>query len=166
MFRLLHASRHPTLPSTTEPTLTLHVPAYGVLYCPKPSLRIERISTSNPHEDHDVAGPSQARPGVGETDDEGTYITHPNELRGELEINIPHDHSHTHQQRSGHSGWNSAGHGSGGKRCKAIRVGYRTIARLNMGPERGWEEDVIFERDIGDMAGSAEGIWLEEGITR
>ena len=35
-----------------------------------------------------------------------------------------------------------------------------------MGPARGWEEDVIFERDSEHRAATSEGIWLEEGITK
>jgi hypothetical protein len=45
-------------------------------------------------------------------------------------------------------------------------VGLKTIARLAMGPERGWEEDVLFERESMHRSGNEEGIWLEEGITK
>jgi len=66
-------------------------------------------------------------------------------LHGELDIHVP----------------------PGGKRrCKAIRVGLRTVARLNMGPTRGWEEDVIFERKCEVIGGTADGLWLEEGLQR
>jgi hypothetical protein len=54
----------------------------------------------------------------------------------------------------------------GRRRCKAIRVGVQTLARLNMGPTRGWEEDVIFERKCEMLSGTSEGLWLEEGIQR
>jgi hypothetical protein len=42
----------------------------------------------------------------------------------------------------------------GRRRCKSIRVGLRTTARLNMGPSRGWEEDVIFERKCEVLSGT------------
>lgn len=45
-------------------------------------------------------------------------------------------------------------------------MGYKTVSRLAMGVERGWEEDCIFERDSEHRGGSSEGIWLEEGITK
>lgn len=166
MLRLLHASKHPTTPSPSEPTLTLHVPAYGVLYLPRPSLNTERNNDLADPEATSEAGPSQSD-GV-----DSTYLSHPNELRGELEINIPPLQPQsrrgsgsvvTHPQHQGQGQGQSR---RGGKRCKAIRVGWRTVVRLAMGPERGWEEDVIFERDLGNVAGSSEGIWLEEGITR
>lgn len=53
----------------------------------------------------------------------------------------------------------------GGRRCKAIRVGMRTIANLNMGGDRGWEEDTIFERKVEMMAGTADGVLLAEGVS-
>lgn len=56
--------------------------------------------------------------------------------------------------------------GSGRRRCKAIRVTYRSVARLNMGPMRGWEEDVIFERKCELVCGTSEGIILGEGLSR
>jgi hypothetical protein len=66
-------------------------------------------------------------------------------LHGELDVHIP----------------------AGGKRrCKAIRVGLRTKARLNMGPTRGWEEDVIFERKCEVFGGNSDGLWLDEGLQR
>lgn len=49
-------------------------------------------------------------------------------------------------------------------RCRSIRVGMRTICRLDMGPVRGWEEDTIFETKVELMAGNSEGIILMEGI--
>lgn len=66
-------------------------------------------------------------------------------LRGELDVYIP---------------------SGGSRRCKSIRVGLRTTARLNMGPTRGWEEDVIFERKCEVLSGSSEGMWLDEGVQR
>lgn len=56
--------------------------------------------------------------------------------------------------------------GSGQRRCKSVRVGVRTKARLFMGPGRGWEEDVIFERKVELLGGNAEGMLLDEGIQR
>jgi hypothetical protein len=54
----------------------------------------------------------------------------------------------------------------GKRRCKTIRVGLKTLARLNMGPTRGWEEDVIFERKCEMLSGTSEGLCLGEGIER
>lgn len=62
--------------------------------------------------------------------------------RGELEVMIPGDMV----------------------RCKSIRISFRTILRLAMGPERGWEEDVIAERSL-DME-EPDGIVLHAGINR
>lgn len=64
------------------------------------------------------------------------------DLRGELEIDVPK--------------------GMGRKRCRAIRLTLRNICRLNMGPGRGWEEDVLFQRTI-EVKGA---IILEEGVQR
>jgi hypothetical protein len=52
------------------------------------------------------------------------------------------------------------------RRCKSVRVGLRTKVRLNMGAERGWEEDTIFERKVEMMGGNADGILLDEGMQR
>ena len=52
------------------------------------------------------------------------------------------------------------------RRCKSVRVGVRTKCRLHMGPGRGWEEDVVFERKVEMMGGNAEGIVLDEGMQR
>ncbi|ORY27000.1 hypothetical protein BCR39DRAFT_560276 [Naematelia encephala] len=67
------------------------------------------------------------------------------EVNGELEIIVP-------------DGW-------GPKRCKAIRVGIKSLAKLDMGPERGWEEDKIFHREV-ELHGVEEGIILHEGTQR
>jgi len=107
-----------------SPTLTLHVPAYGVLYLTRPPP--DSSSTYDPEAESD-------RPSTSNT------------LRGELEINVPRN---------------------GRRRCKSIKVGIQTICRLAMGPERGWEEDVIFERESSHRSGNEEGIWLEEGVTK
>jgi hypothetical protein len=53
-----------------------------------------------------------------------------------------------------------------GMRCKAIRTVFRTTTRLFMGPGRGWEEDVIFERKTELIGGSDEGIELSVGAQR
>lgn len=105
------------------PTLTLHVPAYGVMYLQRPRTELDALD-----------GPG-----------DGSQMMS-NTLRGELEINVPR--------------------GEGRRRCKSIKVGIKTIVRLAMGPARGWEEDVIFERESEHRAANAEGIWLEEGITK
>jgi hypothetical protein len=68
-----------------------------------------------------------------------------NTLRGELEINVPP---------------------GARRRCRSIKVGYKTVARLAMGVERGWEEDCIFERNSEHRSANSEGIWLEEGVTK
>lgn len=64
------------------------------------------------------------------------------ELSGELEIDVPR--------------------GMGRRRCRAIRLTLKNVARLNMGDGRGWEEDVLFERTL-EMKGA---IILEEGLQR
>jgi hypothetical protein len=43
-------------------------------------------------------------------------------------------------------------------------VAFKTICRLAMGPNRGWEEDIIFERE--ELLEDENGIWFEEGSTR
>jgi hypothetical protein len=53
-----------------------------------------------------------------------------------------------------------------GVRCRAIRVIFRTTARLHLGPQRGWEEDVIFERKTELIGGSDEGIGLSQGYQK
>ena len=110
-----HSSHH-------APTLTLHVPAYGVLYLQKPRTELESL-------DNDPSNDPRTS----------------NTLRGELEINVPKE---------------------GRRRCKSIKVGIKTVVRLAMGPARGWEEDVYFERDSEHRAATSEGIWLEEGVTK
>jgi hypothetical protein len=75
-------------------------------------------------------------------DPDGPVMYIERELRGELEIDVPK--------------------GMGQKRCRAIRLTLRNICRLNMGPVRGWEEDVLFERTI-EVKGA---IILEEGVQR
>lgn len=52
------------------------------------------------------------------------------------------------------------------RRCKSVRVGLRTKARLNMGAERGWEEDTVFERKVEMLGGNSEGMLLDEGVQR
>lgn len=64
------------------------------------------------------------------------------ELSGEIEIDLPR--------------------GTGRRRCRAVRVRLRNVSRLYMGPERGWEEDVLFERTL-EVKGA---IILEEGVSR
>lgn len=68
-----------------------------------------------------------------------------NVLKGELEIKIPPGTR---------------------RRCRSIKVGFQSFSMIDQGCGRGWEEDVIFERDSEHQAGNAEGIWLEEGITK
>ncbi|GMK53466.1 hypothetical protein CspeluHIS016_0100520 [Cutaneotrichosporon spelunceum] len=64
------------------------------------------------------------------------------ELHGEVEIDLPR--------------------GSGRRRCRAVRVTLRNVSRIHMGEERGWEEDVLFERTL-EVKGA---IVLDEGVTR
>lgn len=64
------------------------------------------------------------------------------ELSGEIEIDLPR--------------------GTGRRRCRAIRVRLCNVSRLYMGPDRGWEEDVLFERTL-EVKGA---IILEEGVSR
>ena len=67
-------------------------------------------------------------------------------LQGQFEISLPR--------------------GSGRKRCKAIRVGMRTMTKLDIGVGRMGEEDVIFERKVEEIAGISEALWLDEGTQR
>lgn len=50
------------------------------------------------------------------------------------------------------------------RRCTSISVGVQSVCNLNMGPQRGWEADGIFERGVEILGGDAEGIWLEKGV--
>lgn len=54
------------------------------------------------------------------------------------------------------------------RRVQAISVGVQSVARLNLGQIRGWEEDGIFERGVEILGGGpdTEGIWLEKGSQR
>jgi hypothetical protein len=67
-----------------------------------------------------------------------------NEARGEIEITLPR--------------------GYGRKRVKGVRVWWKTVVDLYMGEERGWEDDVLFEREV--VLGGEGGIVLEEGVQR
>lgn len=51
------------------------------------------------------------------------------------------------------------------RRVQAISVGIQSVAKLNMGPNRGWEDDGIFERGVEVVGGGldGEGLWLEKG---
>jgi hypothetical protein len=64
------------------------------------------------------------------------------ELSGDIEIDVPE--------------------GSGRLRCNAITVALKSVSRLNLGPMRGWEDDVLFERKV-EIRGR---IVLEEGKQR
>ncbi|BEI91598.1 uncharacterized protein CcaverHIS019_0404180 [Cutaneotrichosporon cavernicola] len=55
---------------------------------------------------------------------------------------------------------------SGPRRCKRIRVGLRSIIRLDMGGGRKIEEDVLFERKVEIIGASTDGIWLAPGSQR
>jgi hypothetical protein len=55
---------------------------------------------------------------------------------------------------------------SGPRRCKRIRVGLRSIIRLDMGQGRKIEEDVLFERKVEIIGASTDGIWLAPGSQR
>lgn len=52
------------------------------------------------------------------------------------------------------------------RRCKGIRVGVRTICKLDLGQGRRHEEDILFERKVEIKAPTAEGIVLEPGSQR
>jgi len=56
--------------------------------------------------------------------------------------------------------------GTGRKRCQSIRVGIRTRSKLDLGPGRMGEEDVIFERKVEIRGGTVDVLWLEEGLQR
>lgn len=56
--------------------------------------------------------------------------------------------------------------GGGARRCQAIRVGLKTIIRLDLGQGRRREEDVLFERKVEIVSSTADGIWLSEGSQR
>lgn len=49
------------------------------------------------------------------------------------------------------------------RRAHSISIGVQSVCRLHMGPQRGWEEDGIFERGVEILEGDEEGIWLEKG---
>lgn len=53
--------------------------------------------------------------------------------------------------------------GFGRKRCRAVRVGFRTTISLDLGPGRMGEEDVLYDFKGDVLGGAAEGLWLEEG---
>lgn len=55
---------------------------------------------------------------------------------------------------------------NGPRRCKAIRVGLRTVLKLDLGPGRKCEEDVLFERRVEMIGSTADGIWLAQGSQR
>ncbi|GMK53506.1 hypothetical protein CspeluHIS016_0100920 [Cutaneotrichosporon spelunceum] len=67
------------------------------------------------------------------------------QLNGELEVTLPP---------------------GGAKRCKSIRVGLKTVMTLDLGPKRRFQEDVLFERKVEIVSGTADGVWLEEGLQR
>lgn len=116
--RALAPAKRSTSYKREEPTLTLHVPAYGRLYL-----------TRSP----EPFGPQDAG-----------YHDEPHSLKGWVQIKVPAEY--------------------GRCRCKSMKVGIRTICRLAMGPSRGWESDVIFERE--ENLEDENGIWFEEGSTR
>ncbi len=71
------------------------------------------------------------------------------ELHGQLEIYLPP--------------------GGGPRRCKAIRVQFRTTVKLDMGRgrmggEKKREDEVIFERKVELRGVTAIGLCLDEGI--
>jgi hypothetical protein len=53
--------------------------------------------------------------------------------------------------------------GFGRKRCRGVKVGYRSTINLDLGPGRMGEEDILFDRRGEVLGGSMEGLWLEEG---
>lgn len=56
--------------------------------------------------------------------------------------------------------------GYGTRRCKAIRVGFRTVLTLDLGSGRKFEEDVLFERKVEIIGSNADGMELFEGSQR
>ena len=57
--------------------------------------------------------------------------------------------------------------GFGKLKCKAIRVGVRTTCKLDMGVDRGLEEDVLWCGTAEVFGGTtSEGVILEEGLQR
>ena len=50
------------------------------------------------------------------------------------------------------------------RRCQAMSVGVQSVCKLDMGGDRGWEIDGIFERGVEILGGDSEGIWLEKGV--
>lgn len=52
------------------------------------------------------------------------------------------------------------------RRCKAIRAGFRTVIKLDMGRERKIEEDTLFERKVELTGASDDGILLQPGSQR
>lgn len=54
--------------------------------------------------------------------------------------------------------------GTGARRCKSIRVGFKTVITLDLGTGRRYEEDVLFERKVEIISSTADGIWLSEGL--
>lgn len=85
------------------------------------------------HDDPEASGSSLGPPRLELQD---------SELSGELEVDVPR--------------------GMGRRRCRAIRMTLKNTCRLNMGPARMWEEDVLFERTI-EVKGA---IILQEGVQR
>lgn len=72
------------------------------------------------------------------------YVTEPYTLQGWLQVSTPP--------------------GRGRCRCKSIKVGVRAVCRLAMGPWRGWEEDIVLNKE--EKLEEVDGIWFEEGSTR
>ena len=54
----------------------------------------------------------------------------------------------------------------GRRRCQAIRVGMKSVCKLDLGRERGKEENVIFERTIELKSRAGDWIILDPGIQR
>jgi hypothetical protein len=52
------------------------------------------------------------------------------------------------------------------RRCKALRVGFRTIIKLDLGSGRRSEEDVLFERKLEIVGADSEGVDLQPGSQR
>lgn len=102
------SSRSPSPAALPALRITHHVPAFGGIYLPPPSLPVTE------HIPEIIYG-------------------------GRLEVFLPP--------------------GSGRSRCKSIKIGFRTTSTLDLGPKRGKEEDVVFERSIV----LDEGTILEEG---
>lgn len=141
LLRLL-SPRAGTSSRAEVPSLTLHVADYGSLLIQTTD---SSYDSSRPRLQHHSSSHNSAS---STTDIQDDYIPPPSqmheyELSGTLEIGMP-----LHL---------------GKRRVKAIRIGMSGVTRLDMGKNRGWEEDEIFKRKIEIRGADEAGITLEPG---